>query len=122
MSVVIPFRALRPGRSFAKEVASLPYDVLNRDEARALASGNPVSFLRVEKSEIDVNPPDDVVPEKIFEKAKENLSETQLYPVKAECLMIILILCFGHFCVEVCRSHGEQRAILREFWQSGTRH
>ena len=73
MSVVIPFRALRPGRSFAKEVASLPYDVLNRDEARALASGNPVSFLRVEKSEIDVNPPDDVVPEKIFEKAKENL-------------------------------------------------
>jgi len=72
MSIVIPFKALRPGRSFVKDVASLPYDVLNRDEARALASGNPVSFLRVEKSEIDVNPPDDV-PEKIFEKARENL-------------------------------------------------
>jgi len=73
MSIVIPFKALRPGRSFVKDVASLPYDVLNRDEARALASGNPVSFLRVEKSEIDVNPPDDEVPEKIFEKARENL-------------------------------------------------
>ncbi|OPY12991.1 MAG: hypothetical protein A4E66_00955 [Syntrophus sp. PtaB.Bin001] len=73
MSVVIPFKALRPARSFAKDVASLPYDVLNRDEARALVSGNAVSFLRVEKSEIDVMPPDSEVPEKIFEKARENL-------------------------------------------------
>ncbi|SEM72944.1 Uncharacterized conserved protein, DUF1015 family [Syntrophus gentianae] len=73
MSVVIPFRALRPARSFVKDVASLPYDVLNRDEARALASGNPLSFLRVEKSEIDLEPPEGDVPEKIFAKARENL-------------------------------------------------
>ncbi len=73
MSVVIPFRALRPARSFVKDVASLPYDVLNRDEARALASGNPLSFLRVEKSEIDLEPPEGEVPEKIFAKARENL-------------------------------------------------
>lgn len=73
MSVVIPFRALRPNRSFVKEVASLPYDVLNRDEARVLAAGNPVSFLRVEKSEIDLTPPEDEVPEKVFARARENL-------------------------------------------------
>jgi len=73
MSVVIPFRALRPARSFARDVASLPYDVLNRDEARALASGNPLSFLRVEKSEIDLDPPECDVPEKVFARARENL-------------------------------------------------
>jgi len=73
MSVVIPFRALRPACSFVKDVASLPYDVLNRDEARALASGNPLSFLRVEKSEIDLEPPESQAPEKIFAKARENL-------------------------------------------------
>jgi len=73
MSVVIPFRALRPVRSFVKDVASLPYDVLNRDEARALVSGNAVSFLRVEKSEIDLEPPENEAPDKIFAKARQNL-------------------------------------------------
>jgi Uncharacterized conserved protein len=54
MSHIVPFRALRPGRAFAKEVAACPYDVVNLAEARDIVRGNPLSFLHVEKSEIDV--------------------------------------------------------------------
>lgn len=62
MSVLHPFRALRPAPEVAAEVASVPYDVVSTSEARALASGNPLSFLHVTRSEIDLppdTPPDD---------------------------------------------------------------
>jgi uncharacterized protein (DUF1015 family) len=57
MSVLSPFRALRPAPDVAARVASVPYDVVSTDEARALSAGNPVSFLHVTRSEIDL-PPD----------------------------------------------------------------
>ena len=56
MSTVNPFKALRPHRRFVEEVASYPYDVLEEDEARKIVAKNPNSFLRVEKSEIDLPP------------------------------------------------------------------
>jgi uncharacterized protein (DUF1015 family) len=49
-----PFRALRPPREFAAQVACVPYDVVNREEARALAAGNPRSFLHVGRPDIDL--------------------------------------------------------------------
>ena len=49
-----PFRALRPVRELAAKVACPPYDVLDSDEARAMAKGNEHSFLHVEKPEIDL--------------------------------------------------------------------
>ncbi len=55
-----PFRAVRPDPALAARVASVPYDVVNRDEAAALALGNPFSFLHVGRSDIDM--PDDVDP------------------------------------------------------------
>ena len=58
MSLLSPFRALRPAPEVAAEVASVPYDVVNTDEARALAAGHPLSFLHVTRAEIDL-PPDD---------------------------------------------------------------
>lgn len=62
MTTLWPFRAVRPAPGRAPEVASHAYDVLNREEARLTAQGNPLSFLRVEKSEInlpdDIDPPD----------------------------------------------------------------
>jgi uncharacterized protein (DUF1015 family) len=65
MSLVFPLRALRPAPDAAAKVASVPYDVVSTDEARALVSGNPLSFLRVTRSEIDLppgtNPYDDTV-------------------------------------------------------------
>ncbi len=54
MAAVLPFRALRPPPRFAAQVASVPYDVVDRDEAAALAAGNPLSFLHVVRPEIDL--------------------------------------------------------------------
>jgi len=65
MAKIRPFRALRPQSALASQIASVPYDVVNAEEARALAAGNPLSFLHVSRSEIDLpagtNPYDDLV-------------------------------------------------------------
>ena len=54
MSVVLPFRALRPTPDAAARVASVPYDVVSAEEARALVKGHPLSFLRVTRAEVDL--------------------------------------------------------------------
>jgi len=54
MSAIYPFAALRPTPKAAAAVAAVPYDVVSSDEARALASGNPLSFLHVSRPEIDM--------------------------------------------------------------------
>ena len=56
MSAVYPLRGHRPRPDVAAKVASPPYDVLDSDEAREMAGDNPVSFLRVVKPEITVDP------------------------------------------------------------------
>ena len=56
-----PFRAIRPRPDLAAQVASVPYDVVNRDEAGELAAGNPLSFLHVTRSEIDMPRDEDVI-------------------------------------------------------------
>ncbi len=73
MAQLIPFRALRPAPSVASRVASVPYDVVSTEEARALASDNPLSFLRVTRSEIDL--PDGTHPydASVYGRAVENL-------------------------------------------------
>jgi uncharacterized protein (DUF1015 family) len=54
MALVRPFRALRPRPELAAQIAAVPYDVVNTAEARALAAGNPHSFLHVSRAEIDL--------------------------------------------------------------------
>ena len=54
MAALFPFRALRPSPDSAHLVAAVPYDVVSTDEARALAAGNPLSFLHVSRAEIDL--------------------------------------------------------------------
>jgi uncharacterized protein (DUF1015 family) len=73
MALVRPFRAVRPKKEFAREVASFPYDVLDREEGRAIIRDNPLNFLRVEKSEIDV--PSEIRDDdpRVFARARENL-------------------------------------------------
>lgn len=73
MSKIKPFKALRPAQQFAKNLASRPYDVLNREEAKAEAEGNAVSFLHITKSEIDLPEEEDIHSAHVYEKAKENL-------------------------------------------------
>jgi uncharacterized protein (DUF1015 family) len=73
MAVIRPFKGFRPRRDLVKEVASPPYDVVNTQEAKELAQGNPHSFLHVVRSEIDL--PEDTNPydASVYLKAKENL-------------------------------------------------
>ncbi|MDE1192029.1 MAG: DUF1015 family protein [Arachidicoccus sp.] len=73
MAILKPFRALRPHKNFAKQVASRPYDVLNREEAKEEANENKASFLHITKSEIDLPESADIHSQEVYEKAKENL-------------------------------------------------
>lgn len=66
------FWGIRPRKELADKIAALPYDVLNSDEARIKANGNPYSFLHVSKSEIDLPPGLDPHDEKVYQKAAEN--------------------------------------------------
>ena len=79
MSAVYPFTALRPLPEAAAAVASVPYDVVNSDEARALAAGNPLSFLHVSRPEIDLSPGADPHADAVYAlaaKAFETLKTT----------------------------------------------
>ncbi len=75
MSIVRPFKAVRPRNELSHKIASLPYDVMNREEAKRLAEGNELSFLHVVRSEIDL--PDEVnaYDKKVYEKARDNLNK-----------------------------------------------
>src|SRR5258706_2342550 len=73
MATVYPFRALRPKPSVAAKMAAVPYDVVSTDEAAALAEGNPLSFLRVSRAEIELPPGTDPHSERVYERAAENL-------------------------------------------------
>ena len=72
MAVIRPFRAVRPDAKVAHLVASVPYDVVNKEEAAELAADNPINFLRVTRSEIEM--PGDTNPysPEVYQKAKEN--------------------------------------------------
>ena len=73
MASIQPFRALRPQPELAGQLASRPYDVLNSEEARTEAAGNPISFLHVTKSEIDLPADLDIHSQQVYDQAKENL-------------------------------------------------
>lgn len=73
MAVVRAFRAVRPKKQFASQVAALPYDVMNSSEAKEAVKGNKYSFLHVDKAEIDLPENIDVYDKKVYLKASENL-------------------------------------------------
>lgn len=72
MAVIHPFRALRPTPERAESVSSVPYDVVSTDEARQLAAGNPLSFLRVTRSELDLPADTDPYAPEVYERARRN--------------------------------------------------
>jgi uncharacterized protein (DUF1015 family) len=73
MATLKPFAALRPKPELAGRVCELPYDVMSSEEARAMAAGNPLSFLHVSKPEIDLPAGTDVYAPEVYHKGKENL-------------------------------------------------
>ena len=75
MAKIEPFAALRPQPDLAPQICELPYDVMSSDEARALAAGNPLSFLHVSKPEIDLPPAMDVHLPQVYAKGRENFQK-----------------------------------------------
>ena len=73
MTLIKPFRALRPAPGRAPEVLAPPYDVLTSAEARERAKGKPWSFLHISKPEIDLDPATDPYDKAVYAKAAENL-------------------------------------------------
>jgi uncharacterized protein (DUF1015 family) len=77
MAVIRPFRAVRPDAASAAAVSSVPYDVVSAEEARQLASSNPLSFLHVTRSEIDLPPDTDPYSPQVYAEAAKNFAALQ---------------------------------------------
>jgi uncharacterized protein (DUF1015 family) len=75
MAVIRPFKALRPETSRAAQVAAVPYDVVNTEEARALAGGNPWSFLHVSRPEIDLPDGTPIYSDEVYAQAVRNFDQ-----------------------------------------------
>lgn len=92
MATVRPFYCIRPNKEVVSKVAALPYDVYNREEAKAVVSGNPLSFLNIDRAETQF--PDDVSlhDPRVYEKAHELLeswiADGTLVSDESECYYI----------------------------------
>ncbi len=75
MVKIRPFQAWRPTTEKAKNIISLPYDVVNTEEARSLAEGNPFSFLHVIRPEIGLPEDTNIYADEVYEQGKQNLQE-----------------------------------------------
>jgi uncharacterized protein (DUF1015 family) len=75
MALVRPFAALRPKPDLAERICELPYDVMSSEEARQIASGNPLSFLHVSKPEIDLPPATDPYSPQVYATGKANFQK-----------------------------------------------
>lgn len=99
MTTIVPFKALRPTKELASQVASRPYDVLNSAEAREEVKENPYSFLHITKSEVDLDPSVDIHTNKVYEKAKENIQIFRdngvLFKEEAPCFYIYQLIMNG---------------------------
>ncbi len=86
MSSLIPFRALRPKAADAAAIAAVPYDVVSTSEARTLAEGNPLSFLRVSRAEIELPPDADPYAVAVYERAARNFAalKASSFEIEAE--------------------------------------
>jgi uncharacterized protein (DUF1015 family) len=75
MATLYPFRALRPMPADAAGIAAVPYDVVSADEARAAAGGNPQSFLRVSRAELELPPDTDPYSDAVYQRARGNFEK-----------------------------------------------
>jgi len=74
MATLHPFRALRPKPDAAASIAAVPYDVVSTEEARAIAEGNPRSFLRVSRAELELPDGTDPYADAVYERAGRNFA------------------------------------------------
>lgn len=74
MAIIKPFSAYRPAKN-AEKIACPPYDVISSNEARKMAQGNPISFLHIDKPEIDLPVETDLYDSSVYAKGRENLDK-----------------------------------------------
>ncbi len=72
MAIVLPFKCVRPSKDKAKECSSVPYDVIGKKEAKEVVKKNPLSFLKITRSEVDFEDSVNPYSEKVYKRAKEN--------------------------------------------------
>lgn len=77
MAIIRPFRGLRPPGEIVADLACLPYDVMNSEEAARMAEGKESSLLHITRSEIDLPPGTDVHSDEVYEKAASNFRKWQ---------------------------------------------
>ena len=75
MAIIRPFNAVRPKKELVSLVASVPYDVVNREEAAHIVKDNPINFLRTTRSEIEMDDSVNAYDKSVYEKAKENFNK-----------------------------------------------
>ena len=77
MAIIKPFKGVRPPQKIVEDLACLPYDVMNSEEAAKMAEGKPESLLRITKAEIELPEVDDIHSEIVYNKAVENFKAFQ---------------------------------------------
>ena len=77
MAIIKPFKGLRPPKNKVEEVACLPYDVMNSEEAANMAKNKSASLLRITRAEIEFEKGTDPHDEKVYEKATSNFADFQ---------------------------------------------
>ncbi len=75
MAVIKPFCAIRPDRAKADKIAALPYDVYNREEAKAEVKKHPESFLKIDRAETQLADTVDTYDPQVYQKAHDTLWE-----------------------------------------------
>jgi uncharacterized protein (DUF1015 family) len=100
VALLAPFCALRPAPAAAPRVAAVPYDVVSTDEARAQAAGNPLSFLRVSRAEIDLpegtDPHSDVVYARAVANYERLKREAPMLSEEASSVYVYRLRAGGH--------------------------
>src|SRR5512133_1305495 len=77
MAIIKPFKGLRPTKEIVQELACLPYDVMNSEEAAKMAEGKDKSLLRITKAEIECPGIEDIHSETVYNKSVENFLKFQ---------------------------------------------
>ncbi|WP_313130511.1 DUF1015 domain-containing protein [Anaerocolumna sp.] len=75
MANIRPFQCIRPNETVAGRVAALPYDVYNREEAKAEVEKEPLSFLKIDRAETQFDDSVDIYDNRVYQKAKDLLEE-----------------------------------------------
>ena len=77
MAIIKPFKGVRPPKELVEEVACLPYDVMNSEEALKMAEGKDASLLHITRAEIEFEKGTDSHSEPVYARAKDNLNTFQ---------------------------------------------